>query len=56
MKLKRDLFTIINVREFSDEAQFVDPSLSFVIPQVKKRKITSFINEIKILFQLSLYV
>ena len=33
-KLKRDLFTIINVREFSDEAQFQDPSLSFVIPQV----------------------
>lgn len=33
-KLKRDLFTIINVREFSDEAQFVDPSLSLVIPQI----------------------
>ncbi len=34
VKLKTDLLTIINVREFSDEAQFVDPSLSFVIPQV----------------------
>ncbi len=33
-KLKRDLFTIINAREFSDEAQYQDPSLSFVIPQV----------------------
>jgi hypothetical protein len=35
-KLKRDLLTIVNVREFSDEAQYVDPSLSFTIPQVKK--------------------
>jgi hypothetical protein len=33
-KLQRDLFALINVREFSDEAQFVDPSLSFIIPQV----------------------
>jgi DNA polymerase epsilon subunit 1 len=33
-KLKRDLLLLVNVREFSDEAQFVDPSLSFVIPQV----------------------
>ena len=36
-KLKRDLFTIIKAREFSDEAQFQDPSLSFIIPQVKQR-------------------
>ena len=34
IKLKKDLLTIVNVREFSDEAQFVDPSLSFVIPQI----------------------
>ena len=34
LKLKKDLLKIINVREFSDEAQFVDPSLSFVVPQV----------------------
>ena len=34
IKLKKDLLKIVNVREFSDEAQFVDPSLSFVIPQV----------------------
>jgi DNA polymerase epsilon subunit 1 len=33
-KLKKDLLKIINVREFSDEAQYVDPSLSFVIPQI----------------------
>ena len=37
IKLKKDLFTIINVREFSDEAQYIDPSLSFVIPQVKSK-------------------
>lgn len=34
IKLKKDLLKIVNVREFSDEAQFVDPSLTFVIPQV----------------------
>ncbi len=34
LKLKKDLLKIVNVREFSDEAQFVDPSLSFVVPQV----------------------
>ena len=34
IKLKKDLLTIINVREFSDEAQFVDPSLSFIVPQI----------------------
>jgi len=34
IKLKKDLLTIINVREFSDEAQYVDPCLSFVIPQI----------------------
>ncbi|RNA10734.1 DNA polymerase epsilon catalytic subunit A [Brachionus plicatilis] len=34
IKLKKDLLTIINVREFSDEAQFVDPSLSFMVPQI----------------------
>lgn len=33
-KLKKDLLTIVNVREFSDEAEYVDPSLSFVVPQV----------------------
>ena len=33
-KLKKDLLQIVNVREFSNEAEFVDPSLSFIIPQV----------------------
>jgi len=33
-KLQRELFALINVREFSDEAQFVDPSLSFIVPQI----------------------
>ena len=36
-KLKKDLLQIVNVREFSSEAEFVDPSLSFIIPQVKSR-------------------
>ena len=48
LKLKKDLLKIVNVREFSDEAQYLDPSLSFVIPQVilsKKKK-----NFFKILF------
>ncbi len=34
-KLKKDLLQIVNVREFSNEAEFIDPSLSFIIPQVK---------------------
>ncbi len=34
LKLKKDLLKIVNVREFSDEAQYLDPSLSFIIPQV----------------------
>lgn len=33
-KLKKDLLKIVNVREFSDEAQYTDPSLSFVVPQM----------------------
>ncbi len=36
-KLKKDLLQIVNVREFSSEAEFVDPSLSFIIPQVNSR-------------------
>lgn len=35
-KLKKDLLQIVNVREFSNEADYVDPSLSFIIPQVIK--------------------
>lgn len=34
LKLKKDLLKIVNVREFSEEAQFIDPSLSLVMPQV----------------------
>ena len=34
VKLKKDLLTIVGVREFSDEAQYKDPSLSFVVPQM----------------------
>ena len=33
-KLKKDLLSFVNVREFSDQAQYMDPSLSFTIPQV----------------------
>lgn len=33
-KLKKDLLQIVNVREFSKEAEYIDPSLSFIIPQV----------------------
>lgn len=43
IKLKKDLLTIINVREFSNEAQFVDPSLSFIIPQVRKQELQSLV-------------
>lgn len=33
-KMKRDLLKLINVREFSDEAVFKDPCLSYVLPEV----------------------
>ncbi|KAK2153411.1 hypothetical protein LSH36_298g04118 [Paralvinella palmiformis] len=33
-KMKRDLLKLIGVGEFSDEAQFKDPCLSYVIPEV----------------------
>lgn len=31
---RRDLLKLISVREFSDEATFRDPCLSFVLPEV----------------------
>ncbi|XP_076350234.1 DNA polymerase epsilon catalytic subunit 1 isoform X2 [Tachypleus tridentatus] len=34
MKLKRDLLRLIDVGEFSDEATWVDPCMSFVLPEV----------------------
>ena len=34
-KLKRDLMKLINVREFSKEAQFVDPCLSHILTEVR---------------------
>ena len=33
---RRDLLKLINVREFSDEAAFRDPCLSFVLPEVNE--------------------
>ena len=37
VKLKKNLLTIVNAREFSDQAQYTDPSLSFIVPQVSTR-------------------
>ena len=34
IKLKRDLLKLIGVGEFSDSAQFKDPCLSYVLPEV----------------------
>ena len=34
-KMKRDLLKLIGVREFSAEAQFQDPCLSYIIPEVR---------------------
>ena len=47
-KLKKDLLQIVNVREFSNEADYVDPSLSFIIPQVIKNSWWKIINKFKI--------
>ena len=33
-KMKRDLLKLIGVAEFSDEAVFKDPCLSYVLPEV----------------------
>ena len=44
-KLKRDLLVLVNVREFSDEAQFADPSLSFVIPHVRVQFSKNFVHK-----------
>lgn len=35
-KLRRDLLKLIGVGNFSDEATFQDPCLSFVVPEVKR--------------------
>ena len=32
--MKRDLLKLIGVGEFSEEAQFADPCLSYVVPEV----------------------
>ena len=34
IKMKRDLLKLIGVGDFSEEAQFVDPCLSYVLPEV----------------------
>ena len=34
IKMKRDLLKLIGVGEFSEEAQFADPCLSYVVPEV----------------------
>jgi DNA polymerase epsilon subunit 1 len=52
-KLKRDLLVLVNVREFSDEAQFADPSLSFVIPQVRVQFSKDFVQNF---FELDLLI
>ena len=39
-KMKRDLLKLINIREFSDEAIFKDPCLSYVLPEVGLRSIS----------------
>ena len=33
IKMKRDLLKLIGVGEFSEEAQFADPCLSYVVPE-----------------------
>lgn len=33
-KLKRDLLRLVDVGEFSDEAQFHDPCSSYILPEV----------------------
>lgn len=33
-KLKRDLLRLVDVGEFSDEAQFHDPCHSYILPEV----------------------
>ena len=38
-KMKRDLLKLIGVGEFSDKAQFKDPCLSYVLPEVSERKV-----------------
>lgn len=34
-KMKRDLLKLIGIGEFCDEAQFRDPCVSFVLPEVR---------------------
>ena len=34
IKMKRDLLKLIGVGEFSEEAKFADPCLSYVVPEV----------------------
>ena len=36
IKMKRDLLKLIGVGDFSEEAQFVDPCLSYVVPEVSR--------------------
>jgi len=33
-KLRRDLLKLIGIGQFSDEANFQDPCLSFIVPEV----------------------
>ena len=35
-KLKRDLLKLIGVGEFSDDALFKDPCISYILPEVKQ--------------------
>ena len=35
--MKRDLLKLIGVGEFSEEAQFADPCLSYVVPEVSSK-------------------
>lgn len=35
-KMKRDLLKLIGVGDFSDQAQFKDPCLSYILPEVSR--------------------
>ena len=47
IKMKRDLLKLIGVGEFSEEAQFADPCLSYVVPEVSLAPICSILQILK---------
>ena len=44
IKMKRDLLKLIGVGDFSEEAHFVDPCLSYILPEVGPNKSNGFIQ------------